>query len=266
MDDSVFMIRDAMFGRDFTPKLATAVIAVALVVWDAVRHKRLDYVWVFSFGTVIWGSAEAFLHLQGIRDMPVRTLFEQQLSLPFSYLLQGMAEGAFVAVVGLFIGDRLLVPAVRRRAMVGLAITLLVIASATLRSSRRTEGLGEVASRRDLLNPTALGLLLVVVVISVVFIWKWAPWRPRTSAMFGVMLVVATVWTVTQVALGGRWVEVGSVATGFRDAGTLVTVLALAFDVVIEIAVTYVPFLAIPVMLRLMRDPTPLPGVPTPSA
>lgn len=259
MDDSVFMIRDAMYGRDFTPKLATAVIAIALVLWDVVRHKRLDYVWVFAFGTVIWGGAEAFLHLQGIRDMPERTLFGQPMALPLSYLLQGMAEGAFVAVAGLFVGDRLLVRASRWKAAVALAGLAVLILSSTVRSFRRMEGLGAVASRRDLLDPTSLGLLLVVVVVSAVFVWKWEQWRPRTFAMFGVMLVIGTVWTVTQVALGGRWVEVGSAATGYRDAGTVVTVLALAFDVVIEIAATYVPFLAIPVMLRLMRDPAPLP-------
>ncbi len=261
MDDSVFMIRDAIFGRDFTPKLATALLGLALVLWDSVRHKRLDYVWVFVFGTVIWGGAEAFLQIQGIRDMPNRTLFDAPIALPGSYVLQGMSEGAFVAVIGIFIGDRLLVRSSRWKAAVGLLGVVLLIASSTVRTVLRTEGLGEVASRRDILAPTALGLIAVTVVISAVFVWRWVAWRPRTLAMFSVMVVVGTVWTVAQVSLGGRWVEVGSTASGFQDAGPLVSLLAFAFDVVMEIAIPYVPFLALPVMVGLIRNPAPLPTV-----
>ncbi len=59
--DSVYIIRDAAFGRDFTPKLVMGIVALALALWDARRERRTDYLWVAAFGTAVWGCAEWLL-------------------------------------------------------------------------------------------------------------------------------------------------------------------------------------------------------------
>lgn len=256
--DSVYIIRDVAFGRDFTPKLIMGVVALALALWDARRQHRADYLWVAAFGTAIWGCAEWLLALQRIRDVPERVLFGTPLANAPSYLLQGAGEAAMVAVLGLFLGDRWLSD--RRKGSALAAVWLILVAVATIRNKRLVSGIGEAASRRDMLDPRALLLLGAMVALVAVFYWRWRPWRPRTSAMFVMMVLIGAVWTVAQIAIGGRWVEVPGSAPGtFTQAGPLLTVAALAWDVVFEIAAVHMPFLAIPVMLRLIRNPTPLP-------
>lgn len=258
--DPVYMVRDYAFGRDFTPKFFTALIAIGFVVWDWVKQKRLDYVWVFVFGTVIWGGAEAFLKLQGVRDMPDRELFGEPINLQLSYVIQGMSEGAFVAVVGLFLGDRWLCRSSRNRSIILTTVVVLGIALATVRSSRRLEGFGDAGSRRDVFDEQALLALGFLVILGLLFYWRYPDWRPRTLAMFIMMLVIGTGWTIAQVLVDGRWVEVPGPTPGtYEPAGPLLSLFVLAFDVVVEIALAYVPFLGLPVMLKLIRDTTPLP-------
>jgi len=257
--EPIYMIRDASFGQDFTPKLLAALIAIGLVAWDWRKQRRRDYLWVFVVGTVIWAAAEAFLSIQGIRDMPERTLLGRPLSLPVSYLIQGMGEGAFVAVLGLFVGDRVLNPSTRRRGFIIGLVGLVLLALVTFRSRRFLMPDLE-ASRRDMLSTQSLLALLVLCIIGIVFYVARREWRPRTMMMFTYMLVFGTVFTLTQVAIGGRWIEVDAAGGGYERAGLMLTIFGLAFDVVFEIALAYVPFLAIPVFLGLIRDPTPLPS------
>lgn len=256
---SVYMVRDAAFGLNFTPKVVLAIIALVLVLWDIRRQRRLDYLWVFVTATVVWAVAEGLLQMQGIRAMPRREVLGMALPLAPSYVIQGMGEAAFVAVLGLFIGDRWLFRPLRTRATWGLVVSCVLIAAATARSGLKAAGQGQVASRRDMVDGRALAFLGVATALVVIFWWLYPRWRPRLAAMAAVMAIVATVWTIGQVATGGRWVEVGGGSAGFRAAGALVSFLALAFDVVIEIVVVYLPFLAIPVMLRLVRNPEPVP-------
>ena len=74
--------------------------------------------------------------------------------------------------------------------------------------------------------------------------------------MFVAIVGLGAVWTVAQVIAGGRWVEVGSESAGgpLQHAGPALTAAILGFDVVFEIAVVYLPFLAIPILLRLIRE------------
>lgn len=258
--EPLYLVRDYAFGRDFTPKFFTALAALAIVIWDIVRQRRWDYLWVFLFGTVIWSGAEAFLNFQGVRDMPDREMFGEPISLPTSYVIQGMSEGAFVAVVGLFLGDRWLCQQTRKTSIIAAGVVVILIAVATLRSSRRIEGFGDAGSRRNVLDESALIALGVLVLIGVVFYLRWPQWRPRAVAMFLMMLIVATGWTIAQVAVQGRWVEVPGDAPGtFAAAGPVISLLVLAFDIVVEIALAYVPFFALPVMFHLIRNPTALP-------
>lgn len=260
--DSVFIIRDAAFGQDFGPKAIAALLGIILVVWDCRSQRRWDYAWVFLVGTLIWTAAELILQLSGVRDMPSHLLFGRELGPVAAQLIQGASEGALVAVMGLFVGDRWLVKSRRSKAYLIFALFSAALFFSAFRAARKAQGLDVVASRRDILDPLALGFIAVLVAIAVVFWWRYRAWHPRTAAMFVAMVGLAAIWTIGQVWVGGRWVEVGNEATDqFTRAGPLVSFLALGFDVVVEIALIYVPFLGIPVMLRLIRDPDPLPAV-----
>lgn len=257
---SIYVIRDTAFGRDFTPKVVLVVLALVLVAVDRRTQRRWDYAWVFVTGTLLLGGVEAALAWQGVRDMPERVLFGHPLPQALSFVVQGAAEGAFLAVTGMFIGDRLLVRARRGRAVLLLVVTSGLAVGTTVRSAARLgDAVGTVGSRRDVLSFGALLVLLGVVLVVVVFGWRWREWRPRTGALAAAVLVVASCWTAAQVAVGGRWVEVGGPGS-YERAGAATTTAVLAFDVVVEIVLACLPFLAVPVMLRLLRDPRPLPA------
>ena len=258
---TIYIIRGAGFGRDFTPKLLIAFITIGIVMWDWRKQRRLDYLWVFVCGSLLWAAAEALLSLQGIRDMPIRTLFGRPLSLTLSWAIQGMSEGAFVAVVSLFVGDRILNRSTRISGLISGVVVLGTIALATFRSRQFLLYLGP-ASRRDLLDPRALLTLVVLSLVVIMFYVIRKRWRQRTLMMFGFMVCLGAVWSSAQVAVGGRWVEIDSAGHGYERAGSLITFSALAFVVAVEIALVYVSFLAIPVFLGLMRHPLPLPVPP----
>ncbi|MFM2437847.1 MAG: hypothetical protein RLZ55_661 [Actinomycetota bacterium] len=120
-------------------------------------------------------------------------------------------------------------------------------------------GVGEAASRRDVLDPRAAdarrhggpgrGLLPALAAVA-----------PAHPAMLAMMALIGAVWTLALAAIGGRWVEVGPAAPGsFVQAGPALSAVTLTWDVVFEIAAVYLPVLAIPVMLGLIGDPAPLP-------
>lgn len=247
------MVRDAAFGADFTPKLVVALIAVGLVAWDVATRRRWDYAWVFATGAAVWTLVELSLQLRGTRVMPHHALLGAEIPLALSLPLQGVAEGAFVAVLGLFCADRVLDRRTRSRALVGFALAVVVMVLLMAISAARAPGLATAASRRDV---SALGPLLVLALVVGFDVWFWArrpAHRRRSMAMAAVMVVFAAVWTLAEVTTGGRWVEVSGPAAGsFAAAPAPLAAAALAFDVVVEIALAYVPFYAIPALLGLV--------------
>ena len=258
---TLYIVRGQGFGSDFTPKLIASTIAIALVIWDWCRQRRTDYAYVFLVGTVLWACAELFLAIQGIRDMPIRILMGKPIGLPLSVLIQGMSEGAFVAVTGLFVGDRIL----NRSSRIGgfqLGVCALVAISASVVRSRQFLESKQAWSRRDVLDPRALTALMLMILIVIVFFVAYRAWRKRIAIMFFCMAAMAAVWTIMQVMSGGRWVEIDVAGHGYTHASPSITVAVLAFDAVVEIAFIYSSFLAIPVALRFLRNPVPLPRTP----
>lgn len=97
--------------------------------------------------------------------------------------------------------------------------------------------------------------LLVFLLVVTFDVWFWVArprFRRRSMAMAAVMLLFATVWTCSAVATGSRWVEVNGATGAPVTAPPAVTIAALAYDVIVEIVLAYVPFFAIPALLGLI--------------
>lgn len=252
--DPVYMVRGSVFGSDFNSKPVFCLITFGLVVWDRFRFKRWDYAWVLLVGTVILTLVEISIQLRGTRSLPDRVLLGEHLPLVASALLQGISEGAFIAVFGLFFADRILSRRSRIQALTALAITVLLVALLVVLQARPTDGSGQAAGRRDMTAVGPLVLLMLVLAFDVWFWWRRPQYRVRSVMMAAVMLGLVAVWTTASAATGGRWVELpGSTSGSFERASSAVTISGLTFNIVFEIVLAAVPFFAIPALLGLIR-------------
>lgn len=83
--------------------------------------------------------------------------------------------------------------------------------------------------------------------------------RKRGLMMYVMMVIFIAWWTFLEWLTGQRWIEVGVVNSdgtysNLRRAPPLIEFGALAFDFVIEVSLIYVPFLAIPYWLKLIKN------------
>lgn len=253
--DPVYMVRGSVFGSDFNSKFVFCLITFGLVAWDRYRFKRWDYAWVLLVGTVVLTSVEIAIQLRGTRSLPDRVLLGEPLPLLASALLQGMSEGAFIAVFGLFFADRILSRRSRIQALTWLAVTLLLVALLVVLQADHSYGSGQAAGRRDM---TAVGPLVLLTLVVAFDVWFWVrrpQYRQRSMVMATVMLGLVAVWTTASTATGGRWIELqGTTSDSFERASSAVTIAALTFDIVFEIVLASVPFFAIPAVLGLIRQ------------
>lgn len=251
MFDPVYMIRGGEFGTNFSVKLLMCVAAAVLAAWDGVRHKRWDYARVLFVGALTWTAVEAVMQLTGMRAMHTQLLFGASVPLPLALVLQGTAEGATIAVMGVFIGDRILHARTRIWAVLALVAVCLVAAALTLLKDPTAVAVNALPpSRRNMAAVPALAFLAVMMGINAWFWIRCRAHRRRAVAMFGVMVTFAAIWTVAEVLAGSRWIEVDGFAPGdFAHTTAPLAWAALTYDVVVEIALAYVPFFAIPALL-----------------
>lgn len=71
--------------------------------------------------------------------------------------------------------------------------------------------------------------------------------------MFGVMLILMTVWTIGEWFAGQRWIEVGPEGGPWELALPLLQFGMLVYDIVIEMGLFTLCFLAIPSVLKLIK-------------
>ena len=254
----IYMIRGGEFGFEFTTKLLLTLIALLIVVYDWKKNKRKDYLWVFITGTIIWASVELMLQLSGTRAMPVHELFGIEIPMYIGVIFQGMSEGAYVAVVGLFVADRLFIQKTKKwkEGLVGIvAIMIGLPLISFIRNGIQTPVINklDIPSRRLMFTPTGSIFIAIFVIIAVVWMLKTNPeFRQRAFYMFLMMVILAICFTVLEWVGGTRWIEVGFPPSAAR-AAPLVEFGALTYDVVVEIAALYVPFFAIPCVFRLIK-------------
>ncbi|MFO7798016.1 MAG: hypothetical protein R6W84_17890 [Promethearchaeia archaeon] len=269
--ESIFMIRGGIFGYDFSVKLLIALFGITLCYYDwKENEKRLDYFWVFLIGTLIWSLAEFLLQLVGIRELQDKFFFGINITSCFWFTipLQGMSEGAFVALINLFVGDRLLDKEKRKEGLfvlfgyhiINFGITYSILFSLGYNFLNVNVGDLSVPSRRDIFTiPSLIYLALFIAPFIYWYIRTNKRLRKRANHMFLLMLITVSIWTLLEWLTGQRWIEVGiktseGTYSNLTRAPPLIEFLALAYDVVIEIVLMYMPFLAIPYLLGLIKS------------
>ncbi len=254
MNETIYMIRGGSFGTNFEIKLAMGVIALAACLYDWRTRGRGDYLWIFLTGFIVWTGVELFIQARGVRAIAEARLFGAPLPMAFSAALRGASEGAAVAIIGIFFGDRIIGGGGSKNwgaAFTGFlcVIVLLVLAQ----DSAVTEVGGQVPSRRDMF--TSLSVMYMALMVAVDAAWLFGSdsrSRKRGVAMLLVMILFASVWTAAEYAAGTRWIETGGAS--LRRASPAVEFLALGYDAVVEISMAYLPFFIIPSVLGLIRS------------
>lgn len=253
---TVFMIRDGNFGSDYDFKLFGAIIGAIIALYYWFRYKKLDYVWVYAIGFLVWFSVEWFLQLMSIRDIKDAYLYGRPISSFAQALLRGGFEGALIAVMGLFFADGLMAKG-KERIMFGVffAIVLAGISIQSLSQAQEVRDVGgDVLSRRDMLNPIGLTLLFGALAIT---LW-WAKTkatplsRKRALYMYLVMVSIALVWNISEFTANTRWIEMGTFVNPVR-ATPAIEFMALTFDTFIDIGMAYMPFLVFAYLFRLIK-------------
>ena len=99
----------------------------------------------------------------------------------------------------------------------------------------------------------ALLFLGAAIFFDMFFLVKFKQHRQRALLVYISIVVLASMWTIAQVLTGNRWVEITVPLTGavFR-ASDSVLMFVLAYDVLVEIGLAYLPFFAIPVVFKLI--------------
>jgi hypothetical protein len=251
--DALFVTRAFRYGSSFGPQCWLVLVALVLAGWDSYRHRRRDYCWILLVGMATWTAVELGLQLSGIRVMPEHTLLGVSLPLLVSIPIQGAAEGGALALIGLFVGDRLLNRDTRPLAALALLIVCAIVVVPVIQPG---DTVREVTSRRNLLAVPSVLFCTFLVGVDVVFWMRWPCFRRRAAAMFAALMAIGTSWTIAAYASGGRWIEVGGSASGtYLHASPALQVVGLSYDVIVEFALAYVPFLAVPVTHRRRSTP-----------
>lgn len=264
--ESIFMIRGGSFGEDFGRKVIISIIGLLICFYDwRTNDKRKDYFWVFITGTIIWSIAELMLQMAGTRVLHEKYLFGIDVTnaLWLTIPLQGMSEGAFVAVVGMLFGDRILNKETRKKWGIIFLVVLACMAPLYLRNginfNNVNAGDQSIPSRRDMFPLTANIFIAVMCAIAIIWlITTENEERNRGILMYVIMAGFIAWWTLLEWLTGQRWIEVGTVNSdgtysNLRRAPALIEFGALAYDYMIEVSLIYVPFLAIPYWFKLIK-------------
>ena len=119
---------------------------------------------------------------------------------------------------------------------------------------------GEVPSRREVFP---LWSLLILVLVSPAIYWFIKTdneSRTRGIYMFIIMFILGCIWYLFYWLSGQRWVEIGTknpdgTYSNLRRADPLIEFSVIIYNAAVEIALIYMPFLAIPYLLGLIKKP-----------
>ncbi len=249
---------------DYSFNLLVTLVALLVAVYDWKTNNRKDYLWVFLVGTFFWMGVEFVLHLAGIRMMPTREIFEIEIPLYLGLLLSGTSEAAYTAVIALFVADRFWLQKTKNWKEGVFGIYAIMLAMPLL--SAAIEGiqipnvggdvlLGQVGSRRSMFDPLSIIFTATMSILVIIWMVKTNPeFRRRAFYMYLAMMLYMTIWTVTTVMAGTRWVEVGADPSWIR-AAPLVEFGAHTFLVAVTEFAKFIPFFVMPCLVRLIKPP-----------
>lgn len=273
--EDIFMVRGGVgigpFNTDFNIKLIFLVSAIILIIYDWKKNKRKDYIWVSVFGMIIWSIAEIGMQLAGVRILQESFLFGLPLPLFISLPIQAFVEGAFIAITCLFFADRMREKETRVVSIIIFTILMVAMFAGAFIEGIQTPDYGGVVPSRRRMTAISSSIFLGILTFTSItfFIWKPSEKHPKRGKYIKVypttqdrnrglnflllMLIFGTVWTIAECIAGTRWIEVGIVGDT-RHAPLLIEFLALAFDVIIEISIAYLPFYTLPLGLKLIKS------------
>ena len=258
--ESIFIVRGGFWGEEYDFKLLFAAIAICIVIFDWKWKGRKDYFWVFLISFIFWSSVELALNLSGIRDMPSRDLFGVEIPLWLSVPLQGLAEGTTVGIMGLFITDLYIDKKTRKYSFLMFGIIIILIILVLFSHGIYTPNVGgDVPSRRDVLPIWELIIIILVLPVIYWLVKTDNMARRRGFCMFIIMFILGCIWYLVYWLSGQRWAEIGTknpdgTYSNLQRAPPLIEFLVIIYNAVVEIALIYTPFLAIPYLLGLIKS------------
>ncbi|MHA1256194.1 MAG: hypothetical protein ACTSQD_00830 [Promethearchaeota archaeon] len=269
--ESIFMIRGGAFGFDFGYKLIVSIITILICFYDwKTNDKRLDYFWVFITGTLIFIMAEIGMQFSGTRVLQEKFLFGVNITtwLWLTIPLQAISEMTYLAVLGLLFSDKIMNEETRKHwtvyfiivTILRYIIPAIVLLSMGHNYANVNAGDPSIPSRRDIF---AIETILSILILSFLTLY-WLirtdrETRKRALFLFYTVLGLSIAWTIGEWITGQRWIEVGiknpdGTYSHLQRADPLLEFVILAYDVVIEMVLMYISFLAIPYLLKLIKS------------
>ena len=264
MADNIYIIRGGFFGWEFTHKLLYIIFGLVICIYDWKKNKRKDYFWLLIFGTMMYIGSETMLFLSEGRIMYEKFLFGMNvtsmhwLSIP----MMAIADVVILSIICLFFADRIRTPETRRKWGFLFIIWLFCrdivpyIILFSLGNTFATISIGDpfIPSRRSMIEIGTLTALSITIAIGIIWLFTTdKESKKRGLYMIAVMLILMTVWTFGEWLAGQRWIEVGPEGGPWTLAPPPLQFGMLAYDIVIEMGLFTLCFLAIPALLKLIK-------------
>jgi hypothetical protein len=257
--ESFFIVRGGFWGEEYDFKILFAVLAALVAITDWKWKRRKDYFWVFLTGFILWTSIEFILNLTGIRDMPNRYLFGNIIPIWVSVPLQGLSEGVSVGIFGLFITDLYIDKKMRKFSLIIFVFITILLFFIMFSHGIYTPNVGgDVPSRREVFPLWSLFIPILIAPAIYWFIITDDRSRTRGLYMFITMFILGCIWYTFYWLSGQRWVEIGiknpdGTYSNLRRADLIIELIVIVYNALVEIALIYMPFLAIPYLLGLIK-------------
>ncbi|NVM16770.1 MAG: hypothetical protein HWN80_03580 [Candidatus Lokiarchaeota archaeon] len=260
----IYIIRGGYFGWEYTLKLIYVILGLILCIYDWKKNNRKDYFWVLIFGTLLYIGSEVMLFLFGGRVMQGKYLFGinitsmHWLTIPLLVL----ADVVVIAIIAIFFADRLMNSETQKKWGIIFIIWVVgrdlipYIVLYFLGYSYATVSVGDplIPSRRNMTEMGTIIALSIMILIGLIWLIRTdKKSRKRGLYMIGVMLILMTVWTIGEWFAGQRWIEIGPEEGPWIYAPPPLQFGMLLYDIVIEMGLFTVCFLAIPSLLKLIK-------------
>ena len=264
MSDGIFMIRGGFFGFDWTLKLIYLIGGLILCIYDWKKNNRKDYFLVYLFGASLYIGSEVMLFLFGGRVMQDKLLFGMNItSMPWLWIpIMAIADVVVLGVIALFFADRIRNPETRRRWIYYFVIWLLLrdvlpyVFLYISGSSFASVPIGDplIYSRRNMIETGTIIALSIIIITTLFWFFRAdKESKKRGLYMVAVMVTMMTVWSCGEWLAGQRWIEAGPENGPWSLATPLQSIGMFAYDIVIEMGLFTLSFLALPSLFKLIK-------------